>query len=79
MTTHVGIATGLNFPDAIAGGVWAAKHNTGILLVDGSKSEPGALVEKSLEDKGITAATFFGGPSAVSSEMADWLEANLGE
>ncbi len=76
---RVGIATGRNYPDAIAGGVWSAKNNTGTLLVDGRSGKPDEAIEDLLQEKGIKGVTLFGGTSAISSEMEDWFEVNLSD
>ena len=76
---HVGIATGLNFPDAIAGGVWAANYNTGILLVDGSKNEPSSEVQTFISIQGISGVTLFGGSGAISNAMEEWFDNNLND
>lgn len=76
---HIGTATGRNFPDAIAGGVWAAKYNTGILLVDGQGNAPSPALQSFIDSNNITAVTFFGGSGVVSSDMQAWFETNLGD
>ncbi len=77
-TKQISIATGLNFPDAIAGGVLAAKMNHGVLLVRGDRSEPDPVVQDILADRQISAVTLFGGSGAISDDMAAWFEGNLG-
>ena len=76
-TSHVYMATGLDFPDAIAGGVLAAKNNSGVLLVRGTRSEPNTVVQEFLSDRGITSVTIFGGGMAVGESIEDWLRDNL--
>ncbi len=63
---EVFIATGLNFPDALAGGVLAAKRGSGVLLVRGDRSTLPESLETFLAERGITRATILGGTSAVS-------------
>lgn len=70
-------ATGLDFPDAIAGAVLAAKENTGILLVRGDLCEPDQVIQMFISEKGINRAIILGGNSAVSSDMENWFKANL--
>jgi len=66
MTEEVFIATGLNFPDALAGGVLAAKRYSGVLLVRGDRATLPESVEVFLTGRVITRATILGGTSAVS-------------
>lgn len=66
------LATGLNFPDAITGAVLAAKQQTGILLIDGSQSAPGALVRDYIFGNDIHQVNIFGGTGAVSQGMGLW-------
>lgn len=76
-TRHIYVATGMNFPDAVAGGVLAAKPNSGVLLVLGNRSEPNQEVQDFIALKGISAVTLFGGSSVVSSDIEDWFKAHL--
>ncbi len=66
MTEEVFIATGLNFPDALAGGVLAAKRYSGVLLVPGNMSTLPGSVEALITGRVITRAIVLGGTSAVS-------------
>jgi putative cell wall-binding protein len=75
-TNHVYVATGLNFPDAIAGGVLAAKNNSGVLLVQGNQTAPIPQVQDFYVDHGFTNATIFGGTAIVSSELEQWFKDN---
>ena len=77
-TSHVYMATGLDFPDAIAGGVLAAKNNSGVLLVRGTRSEPNTVVKQFLSDRNVRAVTLFGGGVAITSEMEQWFKGELG-
>lgn len=74
---HACIATGVDFPDAVAGGVLAAKFNSGVLLVRGNQSAPNQAVQDFLIAKNLHAADIFGGASAVSDDILYWLTANL--
>ena len=71
-TKNICLATGLNFPDAIAGGVLAAKRDSGVLLVRGNQSIPNPIVQEFLINRGINSVTLFGGPGAISKEMESW-------
>jgi len=64
------IATGNNFPDALAGSVYAAHLNAPIILADGCLSE---AVMNYLKSRTMTGATLFGGEAAVSKEIKQQL------
>ena len=60
-------ATGMDFPDALAGGVYAAKNKAPLFLING-KSQTPALTDKQkayLKAKGASSITVFGGTSVV--------------
>ena len=61
------IATGLNFPDALAGGVLAAQKGQPIYLVGASLTDDQVKILKSHKAKNIY---IFGGNGAVSNELA---------
>ena len=63
---HFYVATGLGFADAIAGGVLAAKEDSGILLVGANVT---SVVRSYLKEKNIKSLTIFGGPAAVSHDV----------
>lgn len=71
----VSLATGRNFPDALAGGVFAANYNASILLVDDTLS-PDAL--SYLESRNLVAGVLLGGEGVLSKkieqELAQLLE-----
>lgn len=69
--THMYIATGLQFADAITGAVLVAKNNTGILLV-GNKVSP--EVKNYINDYNIEKLTVFGGYRAVSEAVVNQLQ-----
>ena len=71
------IATGNNFPDALAGSVYAAKYNAPIVLVDNSRLSAG-LTEylKSLKPTGMT---LFGGEAVVSNGLEKQLRSLIGQ
>ena len=61
------IATGMDFPDALAGGVYAAKNKAPLFLINGKAEKP-ALTDKQkayLKAKGASSITVFGGTSVV--------------
>jgi putative cell wall-binding protein len=62
------LATGNNFPDALAGSVYAAKHNAPILLVDGSLSN--SLIEY-VKARNLNGITLFGGEGAVTKGIEE--------
>ncbi|MDQ1541258.1 MAG: hypothetical protein QOH29_1984, partial [Actinomycetota bacterium] len=71
--THgVLIATGLDFPDALAGGAFAAKTDRPLLLVPQTYITPQTW--QTVQDLGAASAVVLGGTSAVSAG----LEAGLG-
>ena len=61
------VATGKDFPDALAGGVFAALYKAPLLLAAGGLSE---AQTKFLQDKGAENIYVFGGTGAVSDELA---------
>lgn len=76
-TEQLGLATGLDFPAALTGGAWAARYNSGIILIDGTARKPCPAVQGFLTDRANTGITIFGGPDAVNSCIESWLQANL--
>lgn len=60
------VATGTNFPDALAGGVFAAKNNAPMVLVG---KELTADQESYIDSLVIDTAYIFGGTGAVSEEV----------
>lgn len=67
------LATGLNFPDAITGGVLAAKNNSGVILVQGNLAVPNQVVLDFMSAQGIETIQLFGGTSVISARMETWL------
>lgn len=61
------IATGLDFPDALAGGVFAAKNKAPLLLINGKAAKPALTDEQKayLKTKGASSITVFGGTGVV--------------
>ncbi|MGC7870150.1 cell wall-binding repeat-containing protein [Desulfosporosinus sp. SYSU MS00001] len=70
------VATGSNFPDALAGSVYAANHNTSIILTDGSLSEQ---VVNYLKGKKMTGTTIFGGEAVVNKGIEQQLGQLIGK
>ena len=70
------LATGLNFPDALAGAAAAGFHGAPVLLVPGT-SIPG-VVESEIARLAPDIGIILGGTSVVTVEVADLLEALLG-
>lgn len=66
--THVNLANGLNYPDALAGGPHAGKELAPILLTD-SPDALGAAATQYLSDNSstLTSGNIFGGTAAVST------------
>ncbi len=66
---YIGVATGQNFPDALAGGVCAGA-NGGVVALTGTTSLPAATAGL-LHDNGpvVMKAEVYGGPSAVSASV----------
>lgn len=60
------VTTGTNFPDALAGSIYAANFNAPIILVDSSLNNDTINYLKSNK---ITGVTLFGGNSAVSKDI----------
>ncbi len=60
------LATGTNFPDALAGGVLAAKYSSGVLLVRSTAETVPTPIETFIGGTAITSGLILGGASAVS-------------
>ncbi|WP_018214361.1 InlB B-repeat-containing protein [Desulfitobacterium hafniense] len=73
---NVSIATGKNFPDALAGSIYAANHNSPLLLCDEELSEEAAAY---LRTRAITGGTLFGGEGAVSKAVEEMLKQIIGK
>ena len=67
------IASGENFPDALAGGPLAKKYNAPILLVNKSNLHADVLTE--MKRLGVTKAIILGGSNTVSESVANQLNA----
>ncbi len=62
------IATGKNYPDALAGSVYAANNDAPIILVDEKLSDN---ITNYLKTRKVSEATIFGGESVVSKDLED--------
>ena len=65
--TGICVAKGLDFPDALAGGVYAAKTRQALFLADGKKLQD--VQSSYLKGKNAAKITAFGGTGAVSDEL----------
>jgi hypothetical protein len=65
-----GAATGLNFPDALAGGVFMGTHGGPMLLVEPSVPLPASIATYLLGDGNMTNGFVFGGSLAVGDDVA---------
>lgn len=65
-TTEYYVATGRNFPDALAGAALAAKQNTGILLVKDIVTDE---LAEFITSKGLESITVLGGSTAVGERV----------
>jgi hypothetical protein len=69
--TSFGAATGLNFPDALSGGVFMGSpgHVGPVLLVQGSLPLPNSVAAYIDGDTNMTGGYLFGGPLAVGDDV----------
>jgi putative cell wall-binding protein len=65
----VAIATGTNFPDALAGGVLQGKSNSVMLLTPTAVLDPGVAATLAANKARIREVRFLGGPSAISNTV----------
>ncbi len=66
---RVGITTGIDFPDALAGGVLQGKMGSVMLLTAPTALNPRTANVLSANKSKITTVTFFGGTKAVSTKV----------
>ncbi len=61
------VATGMDFPDALTGGVYAAKNKAPLFMIDGKAKSPELLDEQKtyLKAKSADSITIFGGKGVV--------------
>ena len=72
------VATGMDFPDALAGGVYAANNNAPLFLING-KLKTSNLNDKQkayLKSKGASSITAFGGTSVVPDDHIEDIAKN---
>ncbi|MBN2839776.1 MAG: cell wall-binding repeat-containing protein [Coriobacteriia bacterium] len=67
----VGVTTGLNFPDALAGGVLQGKMGSVMLLTTPTTLQANTASALAAHKAQITAVTFFGGTNAVTQIVRD--------
>ncbi|OBR93301.1 N-acetylmuramoyl-L-alanine amidase LytC precursor [Clostridium ragsdalei P11] len=70
------IASGNNFPDALAGSIYAGKHNAPIVLVNTGLSDNGKLY---LKDRKLSGATIFGGEGVVDKNVQQQIYQVIGK
>ncbi len=74
----VGVATGVNFPDGLAGGV-AVGAKGGVLLLVEANAVPAAVASKLvMEEPNIIELIVFGGPTAISDTVLNQLKTLVG-
>lgn len=74
---RVAIATGENFPDALAGGVLQAKANSVMLLTNTATLNPQTAEALSTNRAAITRVTYLGGLAAISQNARNQIAAVL--
>lgn len=77
-TASAFIATGRNFPDALAASAAAGSRGAPVILVDGAGTEIDADTEQLLRHLGVQQVVIAGGNSAVSVAMENSLKELLG-
>lgn len=75
---HLFIATGRNFPDALAAGPASARLGGAVLLIDGSLATTDVATRTLITDLGLPDLHLAGGTGAVSAGAADSLATHLG-
>ncbi|AGY77780.1 cell wall-binding repeat-containing protein [Clostridium autoethanogenum] len=70
------IASGNNFPDALAGSIYAGKHNAPIVLVNTKLSDNQTSY---LKDRKLSGATIFGGEGVVDKNIQQQLSQIIGK
>lgn len=74
---YVGLATGVNFPDALSGGAACGARSGVLLLTQPDSLNPGVGTKLTDEKASIGRVTVFGGTSAVSSNVRNQVSAIL--
>jgi len=73
-TTAITIATGRNFPDAIAGGVFAAMKSAPLFLIDGKATKANTAIENAIVNwkvDSVATVYVFGGTGAVTDKAVN--------
>ncbi|OAA87028.1 cell wall-binding repeat-containing protein [Clostridium coskatii] len=70
------IASGNNFPDALAGSIYAGKHNAPIVLVNTGLSDNQTSY---LKDRKLSGATIFGGEGVVDKNIEQQISQIIGK
>lgn len=78
VTSTVFLATGRNFPDALAAGPAAAQSDSPVLLVDGAGTSVGAATRNALVELGASRVVIIGSIDAVSQAIEQELTTLLG-
>ncbi len=73
----VALATGQDFPDALAGGVMQGAGSSVMLLTPSTKLDSGVATKLKAEKAGIGEVRYLGGTSAVSQTVRDAVSAIL--
>lgn len=73
----VGLATGVNFPDALSGGAACGSRGGVLLLTEPTTLNTGVSAKLAEESAGIDRVTIFGGTAAVSSAVRTQVDAVL--
>jgi putative cell wall-binding protein len=63
------LATGANFPDALAGGVLAAKHSSCVLLVRSTAQSVPSAIATLMDELSIEGGLILGGTSAITATL----------
>ncbi|HSQ22169.1 MAG TPA: cell wall-binding repeat-containing protein, partial [Coriobacteriia bacterium] len=74
----VGIATGTNFPDSLAGGVALGLYRSVLLLTPTDSLHPQAAAKLEDNKADIESVVFLGGPAAISTTVETAVKAILG-
>lgn len=75
---HVGIASGTNFPDALAGGIASGRHGGVLLLTAPTALSPATAARLTSEAQKVSKAVVYGGPGAVDEKVRVAIATALG-
>jgi len=67
----ISLATGRNFPDALTGGVFAAKQQAPLFLVDGLATKASTALKAAAASVGPTTAYVFGGTAVTTAKIVN--------